>query len=469
MNREKALAKNTIVLAIGTILPKITALITLPILTEFLSKTDYGIYDLVLTLVALLLPVATLKIDAAAFRFLIECRDNKEETGKIISSIISFLIVVATIVTIVLFFVLSSLPVIDRVLIPMYLFFDIVVLSMQMIARGLSKNMIYSISAVINSVTSMLLIVIFVYIMKLGLTGVLGAMIIGLLVTVIYLTIKTSVLNFLRVKYISRRKLFEMLGYSWPMIPNSLSLWAMDLSDRFVITAFIGLEANAIYAIAQKIPNLFGTVQSTFTYAWQENASIAVNDGDNREYYSNVFNTVFSLMVGVLVLLIGTTPLLFMVLIRGDYSEAYYQMPLLFWGMLFSTLSSFMGGIYVAHKQTKSVGITTVIAAGLNLLIVFLLVSKIGIWAGSISTLISYLFLAVFRMIDVQRFQPIKYDIKRIGVALCVLLFMSVLSWKNTLITNIINLVLGFGIAIIMNKSTLGSLSKTVWKRLSGI
>ena len=72
-------------------------------------------------------------------------------------------------------------------------------------------------------------------------------------------------------------------------------------------------------------------------------------------------------------------------------------------------------------------------------------------------------------MIDVQRFQPIKYDIKRMGVALCVLLFMSVLSWKNTLITNIINLVLGFGIAIIMNKSMLGSLSKTVWKRLSGI
>ena len=62
--------KNTLILSLGTFLPKFAAFITLPILTGQLTKVEYGTYDLVTVMVSLLLPAATLQIQAAAFRLL---------------------------------------------------------------------------------------------------------------------------------------------------------------------------------------------------------------------------------------------------------------------------------------------------------------------------------------------------------------------------------------------------------------
>ena len=68
MSREKEFVKNSAILSIGTIFPKITSIITLPIITGCLTKADYGIYDLITVSVLLVLPVATLQMQAAAFR-----------------------------------------------------------------------------------------------------------------------------------------------------------------------------------------------------------------------------------------------------------------------------------------------------------------------------------------------------------------------------------------------------------------
>lgn len=98
-------------------------------------------------------------------------------------------------------------------------------------------------------------------------------------------------------------------------------------------------------------------------------------------------------------LLIAVTPILFKLLINARYAEAYFQMPLLFFGVFFNFLTAYLGGIYVAFKKTKSVGVTTTIAALLNLLIDIAFVKVIGIYAASISTLVSYMFLFIYRTI----------------------------------------------------------------------
>ena len=74
MSREKQLAKNTLIISFGTFLPKLISLITLPLITGYLTKEEYGQYDLITTLVFLVLPIATIQIQSAAFRFLIDCR-----------------------------------------------------------------------------------------------------------------------------------------------------------------------------------------------------------------------------------------------------------------------------------------------------------------------------------------------------------------------------------------------------------
>lgn len=88
MSRQGQLLKNTIIISFGTFLPKLINVITLPIITANLTKAEYGNYDLITTLVFLALPITTLQIQSAAFRFLIDYRDNKEKSKEIISTML---------------------------------------------------------------------------------------------------------------------------------------------------------------------------------------------------------------------------------------------------------------------------------------------------------------------------------------------------------------------------------------------
>lgn len=250
------------------------------------------------------------------------------------------------------------------------------------------------------------------------------------------------------------------------MIPNSLSNWVLSFSDRAVLTAFMGLEANAIYSVANKIPALFTTVQGTFVFAWQENASLASKDSDADTYYAEMFDSIFGILVGIMALLIAATPILFWLLIRGDYKEAYYQMPILFMGMLFSSMASFIGGIYVAHKKTRSVGVTTILAAACNLVIDLVFVHKIGIFAASISTLVSYVFLTIYRMVDVQKFQKVKFNTGRFCLLIALLVLMCAICWIDTVALNVLNIILGCIIAVVVNRKIMKSILLTLKNKM---
>ena len=107
MSRQSKLAKNTIILAIGTFLPKLASFVTLPILTGCLTREEYGTYDLVTVLVSLVLPAATLQIQTAAFRFLIDVRQDKTEIDRIVTNIFAFIIPLS-LISLYIFFLVST-------------------------------------------------------------------------------------------------------------------------------------------------------------------------------------------------------------------------------------------------------------------------------------------------------------------------------------------------------------------------
>jgi len=451
MSREGKLVKNTLVLSIGTILPKIASFITLPILTGYLTKEDMGAYDLVTVLVSLILPVATLQIQTAAFRFLIDCRDDEKEVKTIVSNIVAFTIPTSLLALCIVYLCLYSQPNQIRLWICFYFLADILVNTGRQVCRGLGKNSDYAISAIISSICKMVFAVICVYYLRLGLQGTLFALFAASSFSLLFLLVKSKLLRYIDLTLLDKGRLKEMLKYTWPLVPNGMSAWVMRLSDRLVVTAFMGISANAVYSVANKIPSLLHLAQNTFTMAWQENASIVSADSDASEYYSAMFRTMFNLMAGFFGLLIAAVPLLFKLLIRGDYGEAYFQMPVLFLGMFFLSMSTFLGGIYVAYKRSRSVGVTTTVAAVVNLVTDIAAIKWIGLYAASGSTLIAYAFLFVFRIVDVQKIIKVSFDWKH---SLLVLLFMileSVICYFQKPLLNIVNIILGLALFMALN------------------
>ena len=240
----------------GRFLPKLSSLVTLPILTACLTKEEYGYYDLIATLVMLVIPIATMMIQTAAFRFLIDCRGDKEGSSKIITNIFFVTIPISVIASVVIQFFFPSLSIWNRVLISVFFFFDTIHLTMGQITRGVGNNPAYSVGAILLSLTNMIMVVVFVLWLNQGLLGVAIALVIANVLGSLYMAIRIRLTQYLNLRLFDLKMIKELLAYSWPMVPNNLSAWILKMSDRLVINMFLGVEANAVYGVANKLPNL---------------------------------------------------------------------------------------------------------------------------------------------------------------------------------------------------------------------
>lgn len=465
MNREEKLARNTIVLGIGTFFPKLATFLALPILTAQLSKVEYGVFDLCVTLVSLVLPLATVQIHTAAFRFLIDVQKDEDEKETIITNIYVFVLITSLVCLACVFAVLWKQPLMIRIGVCLYYFFDIVSNVNKQIARGLLRNFDYTISSIISGLGQIVMVLIMVMGLKKGLSGALLALAMSEFFSMAYLFIRSKIAFYISWRKFNAQRIKELLAYSWPMVPNSLSQWVIHASDRLVITEFMGVAANAVYSVAYKIPSILSLAQTTFNMAWQENASVSANDADVSKYYSSMFKVLFNIISGMMSMLIGMTPILFWMFVRGDYAEAYFQMPILFVGMFFLCLSTFWGGIFVAMKQTKPAGMTTVIAALINLTIDLVCVKKIGLYAGSISSVTAYFVMCLLRAKAVSKLVRIEYDMKHILVIVGVLIVQCVLCFWQQFFFNVVNLLIGFVLCMGLNFELIKKLFKKISKR----
>ena len=256
----------------------------------------------------------------------------------------------------------------------------------------------------------------------------------------------------------SVKKFKELVRYSAPMIPNSISWWVVNVSDRTLISLFYGAGFNAIYAVANKIPSIITPFFNVFHLSWQQNATETLQDEDRDKYYCSVFNNMIVIVSSICILILGFNYWFFQ-LFTEDYFAGYYQSPILVLAIVFSMMGQFIGGIYVAQMKSKKNGFTTVIAAVVNIGVNLLLIKRIGLYAASLSTLVAYLMLFIVRFIDIRREIKLKLNKKSVIIFATIVYFM-ITSYLEIYAFKIINVILGVVIFIIVNIDMLKGILK---------
>lgn len=469
MNKNKELVKNTIIIFIGKFCTQFITLLLLPLYTHFLSTEDYGYIDLIQTYLTFFIPLILLKIDAGIFRFLIDARKSEEEKNKIITNGIFIVFVELIISTILFAIVVKIFSVKYSILIVMNLISLSVLTFLLQIVRGIGKNKQYSFSSIIAAIVTIVLNLIFLVGFHKNGKYVLIASLISNIICTIYLLIANKIFKNVKIKYIDKKLIKDLLKYSMPMIPNELSWWIVHVSDRTIISYALGVAANGIYSVSCKFSNILSSIFNIFNLSWQESAALHINDTDKDEFFSNVINKVFNLFICFCIGILACLPFVFELLIKDSYREAYKYVPILLLANIFSVLIGLIGSIYVAKKMTKEVAKTTMIAAIINLTIDVVLIKVIGIYAAAISTLVSYMLLAIYRYIDVQKYVKVKISIKNIVVNSIIFILVVVLYLYNDIALNVINLILCILYAIIVNKELLIELKKVIGKKVKNI
>ena len=417
MNKEKQLIKNTAIVSIGKICTQLITFFLLPLYTAVLSTKEYGVVDLLNTLIGLLIPIVTLQIEQGVFRYLLECRGEKKEQKRIISSTFIFL-VMQSIIYLIGFLIVSQWIHNDyKYFLAINLIANIFSTIFLQISRGLGDNTSYAVGSFLSGVTTVILNVIFIVVLKMGAYGILTATLIGNIACIIYIVFHKKIYKQISLKEVDKSTLKEILKYSVPLVPNMISWWVVNASDRTIISAVLGIAQNGIYSAANKFSAVFSTLYSVFNLTWTESAALNIDAEDRDKFFSKMldFNIRFfgALCLGV----IASMPFVFPILINSKFDEAYYQIPILLIGTMFSIMVSFLGSIYVAKKLTKEIAKTSILAAVINIGINIIAIKWLGLYAASISTAIAYISMTTYRVIDSRKYVKLTIS-KRLIISL---------------------------------------------------
>lgn len=466
MNKKRELIFNTIIIFLGRASTQLISLIMLPLYTSYVITEEYGIVDLINTYVALVVPILSLELDMAVFRFLIDKRNDENEKKTIISTIF-YTVLLIIILCIPLYLLIDYFVKFKySIFILLCIIFNMIYLILIQICRGLGKNIDYSIACTLGGIVTIIMNVILLIPFKMGGMGMLISLIVSYIIGSIYLLIRTDCIKYISKRSFDKKVLKHLIKYSVPLIPNLISWWIVSVSDRTIISIFLGTSLTGIYSVANKFPTLFNGVYNVFHLSWSEQASIHYKDKDRNIYFSDVINNGIKIFGCVCILLLSILPIIYKCLVNKDYISSYFQVPILMISIMFNVAIGLISVIYIAEKKSGELAKTSIIASIINISINLLFVKKLGLYAASISTLIAYLSMLIFRIIDIKKYLRINYNIKMIILLVIIYGIVCFSYYINNVYINYIIFVLSLLSCVYINSENIQKILKFIKKKV---
>lgn len=468
MDKKRELAKNTVILTVGKICTQFVSFMLLPLYTALLSTEEYGVIDLFNTYILLLVPIFNWQFENGLFRFMLDCRNHFSKTKKLFSTV--FVANLIQIIAYLVFYMIAQNFIHSeyKIFLAIDVAINILLNTLLQFPRGLGKNTIYAFASFLSATITIIFNVVLIAGFGLGAYGMFIATVAAKALTVVYLALYLKIWKYFSIRDFDKTVFRKVCKYSLPLVPNQLSWWVIGASDRTVITSFLGLGANGIYSVANKFSGVYSTFFSIFNLSWTESVSIHMNDPDRDRFLTETINEMFVLFASVCFGIISCMPFVFPILINEKYADAYPQIPILLVAILFQVMMGLYSTIYVALKKTVEIAKTTLYAAVINIVVDVLLIRFIGIYAGSISTLVAFAFVAIYRYIDVKKYVDVRFD-KKVLFITCIVGAVSLTAYYyNILFTNVAALFIVCLYALIMNRKILLAalkMSKGVLKR----
>lgn len=430
-NKYRTLLDNTFLLSLGTFGSKILTFVMVRFYTGVLTPSDYGTADLIMQTANLLLPVVSLGITNGVFRFAL---DRKEHRKSIFSAGLYTILLGSLIL-------LAAGPLLSRSedlheyveLICAYTLASCLHSLCAQYIRAEGKTALFAGQGIFNTALVIWFNILFLQVFRLGVFGYVMSVVVADGICTGYLVLREKLWKLLVPKP-DDSVTKAMLRYSIPLIPATIFWWITSVSDRYMVTWFLGAEANGLYAVACKIPTILSLLSTIFMEAWQFSA-ISEATGDREvhiRFYSQVWGFFLSAMVLVGSVMIVLCRLEIRVLAARSYYAAWQYVPVLAMAMVFSAFSSFMNSVYVVMEKSHLSLWTAVWGAGANILMNLWLIPRIGIQGAAIATLVSYLMCFGIRAVSARRLIPFRLYPGRLTVSTGLLMLQSLLCFWDS-------------------------------------
>ncbi len=421
------LAKSSGIYAIASLVSPLISLVLAPFLTRSLSRADYGALAVLNTIIALVAGVTQLGLGSAFFRAYSCDYESQRDRLAVISTVIILLSVTSifTVSTVImispwlaeLLFNSPSFGASLRIAALVILLQNFTVPGFARL-RAENRAGFFSLLSIVNLLVVLGTTVVLVGLFHMGMDGALLATGGGYGVIVAY----TLPVNLLHARLHFRFDIARnLLSFGFPLVFNFVSLWVLQLSDRYLLSRLGSLTQTASYAVAYSLGGVLSVVVvSPFVLAWPA-AMFAIAKRDDA---ARVFQLLFRWFSIILLFAAYACSLISMGVLVIFFPPAYHSAALVIpivsaSIMFFGVYNVFSVGVGVRRKTWFTVIFAT-LAALVNVGFNIILIPLYGSMGAAASTLIAYAFLALISYVVNQRIYPVPFEIGKFMISLSV-------------------------------------------------
>jgi len=423
----RKLIKSSGIYALSSLASPLVALVLAPFLTRNLSHSEYGALVILNTAIALIAGITQLVLNSAFFRAYNYDYETKSDRFRVLSTVVMLLSLTSMCTA---FTMMIAAPWLSMLLFNSESFSNevriagVVILLQNLTVPGFawmraeSRAMIFSMLSIANLLVVLGANLILVGALQMGIEGSLIATGSGFAFVVIctlpIIVFRSGLRLHLNIAH-------GLLTFGLPNVSNYVSIWVLQLSDRYLLGRLGSLSQTASYAVAYSLGGVVSVVVlSPFALAWPS-ALFSIAKKDDA---ANIFRLVFRWYSFILLFATFALSLVGMIVLNlffpPSYQSAAFIIPIIALStMFFGVYNIFTTGISVKRKTWFAVVFTTVAAlvnVGLNLI----LIPQYGAIGAALSTLFAYAILALIAYIVNQRIYPIPYEISTFIVALII-------------------------------------------------
>ena len=411
-SKYELLINNTLLISVGTFGSKILTFLMTRFYTEALTPSDYGEADLIIQTANLLIPLVSAGIADGVFRFVLETDDEHTAKRKSIFSSGFYTISAGTAILAALSSFISIPGFVSEYKWLLIWFISASCyhsLCAQFI-RGEGKTRLFAYQGVLNTVLVIVFSILFLSVFEAGTRGYIISITLAESICALYLVAGQKLWRLMDI-HLKPGMWRKMMRYSLPLVPAALFWWITSVSDRYMITWFLGSGANGIYTVASKIPAIITLISGMFLEAWQFSA-VRESRGSRRSYisfYTNIWSMFLTVMFIGGSIIIAFSPATIRLLAASEYYSAAEYLPILTAAAILSSLVSFIGSVYIVTKRSSLSFLTSAAGALFYIILNFLLIpTHLGIYGAAIATLCSYLLSFLIRIVSIRNILPFR-------------------------------------------------------------
>ncbi len=404
------------------VVAKLLALGTLPLYTRHLSRSDYGVAELLLTLVIVTSIVVRLGVGEALvrFHFLDEDRDRRRRVARAATG---FVLAATTVVALaaaaaaaplsMLVLGFEDAGVLRIAILGLWAFTNLELA--YALLRVEERARPYLIASLINVTLTVSLTIYLVVVRDAGANGYLlgnfaasGVVLLGL-----WWTLRE------RLGVVPDRgalgELGAMLRFGLPTVPAEVSVFLLNVVDRFYLFRVESEGAAGLYSLAVKLAAVVVFTVRAFQYAWPPLAYSISDDDEARRVFAFV-TTYYVLGTGIVVAglaLLG--PWVVRVLAAPAYYEAHEALPWVALGWALYGL--FLVFVVMAGRAQVTTRNFPAALAGLavNVLLLVLLVEPLGIAGAGIALCGAYAVMLTLMYLLTRSLFAVAFQWTRLG------------------------------------------------------